>query len=144
MTERLGSRALTYFRIWIMALLWTVSYSEGAGFGAATYRNECVHRQLGLCPLVYHALFPPRVPAAAFVGNLATLWVDGLYDTGLLFAVVISIILVLIASRMTWHAIERATSWPVIAMGCLFSAPLGYFYEIQQTLRTGVAGVPLL
>lgn len=144
MNERLGRRALTYLSVWVAALLWTLSYSEGAGFGAAAYQNECSHGQVGICPLVYHPLFPPQVSIPAFVGNLATLWVDGVYDTGLLFAIVISVGLLLIASRMNSYVAERVFSWPLSMLGCVVFAVAGYFYEVHQTLSTGVASVPLL
>jgi hypothetical protein len=143
--ERLGKRALTYFPVWATALLWTVFYSEGAGFGAATYRNECVHRQLGgLCPLVYHALFPPHIAVSAFIGNVVSLWVDGIYDVGFLFAIIVCISLLLIASRMSRYVAERAFSWPAMVLGCICFGFIGYFYEIHQTLNTGEARVPML
>lgn len=144
MNDRLGSRALGYFRVWIIVLIWTVVYSEGAGFGAALYRNECAHLQGGPCPLVYQHLFPPQITVPSFINNLATLWVDGVYDSGLLFAVLISIALVLLASRMTWYTAERALSWRLTFVGCVVFVLIGFFYEVHQTLSTGIAGVPLL
>jgi phosphoglycerol transferase MdoB-like AlkP superfamily enzyme len=94
---------------------------------------------------VYHALLPPHVGMSTFIGNLLSLWVDGIYyDAGFLFAIIVCISLLFIASRMTRYVAERAFSWPVIVLGCIVFGFMGYFYEIHQTLSTGEARVPIL
>ena len=144
LNAKLGARALSCFAVWAAALVWTLSYASGAGFGAATYRNECATPRLGPCPLVYHSLFPPQVTWPTFAGNVFSLWVDGVYDTGLMVGLFVSIGLLLVASQMTRYLVERLFCWPVIVAGCALAWPIGYYYEIHQTLSSGVAGVPLL
>lgn len=144
MNERLKGRALAYFRLWAMVALWTLLFSEGAGFGAATYQNVCAPGQHGICPLVYQPLFPPSVPVHTFIGYLASFWFDGLYDVGLLFALIAIISLLLVASRMTQNVAERVFSLPLIALGGIGFVLVGYFFEVHKTLSTGVAGVPQL
>jgi hypothetical protein len=141
---RLGMRALSCFAVWATVLVWTLSYASGAGFGAATYRNECPTPRAETCPLVYHALFPPHVTWPTFAGNIFSLWVDGIYDTGLMVGLFLSIALLLAASRMTRYLVERLFSWPAVMAGCVLAWPIGYYYEIHKTLGSGVAGVPLL
>lgn len=146
---KLGFRALSSFNVWITALLWTLSYADGAGFGAATYRNECTPQRgawgtsYAGCPLVHHALFPPHAPLLSFIGNIFVLWFDGMYDTGLMFGFFLTIILLLCASQMRRYLVERVFSWPVIALGCLFTFGAGYLYEVHRTLSTGVSGAQL-
>ncbi|MGA9019837.1 MAG: hypothetical protein WB438_13005 [Candidatus Cybelea sp.] len=141
---RLGIRALSCFAIWATILVWTLSYASGAGFGAATYRNECSTPRLGACPLVYHALLPPHVTLPTFVGNIFSLWIDGMYDMGLMVGLFLSIVLLFAASRMARYLVERLFYWPLVIAGCVLAWPIGYNYEIHRTLSSGVAGVPLL
>ena len=140
---KLGARALSSFRVWMTILLWTLFYADGAGFGAALYRNECLQPENWPCPLVHHALFPPQVSIATFLGNILALWFDGMYDSGLMVALFLTIILMLTASQMTRYVAERVFSWPVVLLGCAVSWTAGYYYEIHQTLSSGVARVPL-
>jgi hypothetical protein len=141
--EKLGARALSYLPAGVTTLLWSIFFGEGAGFGAATYTNDCGGQPYS-CHLVYHALFPPQVSLNEFAGNLASLWVDGMYDVGYQFALVVLISLLLVASQLNRDAVKRAFSWPVIFVGCALFAVFGYFYEVHQTLSTGLAHVPLL
>lgn len=143
--ERLGKAALAFFPAWAAIGLWTVALCEGAGFGAAAYRNDCTGFRLEQhCPLVHHALFPPQVSLGEFAANLCTLFVDGAYDIGLLFAIITGVGVLAVASRLTRYAAEAAFSWPVIAVCCGLFSVAGYFYEVHKTLSTGVAAVPLL
>lgn len=146
---KLGSRALTTFSVWCTAVLWTVSYADGAGFGGATYRNECL-KDLSFqvppsvsCPLVHHALFPPHVSLPAFAGNVLAFWFDGMYDSGLLLGVILAAILLVCASQMRREVAEWVFSWPIMLVGCPLFFAIGYFYEIHRTLTTGASMVPL-
>lgn len=58
-------------------------------------------------------------------------------------ALVLTMVLMLTASQMTRYVAERVFSWPVILLGCAVGWTAGYFYEIHQTLSSGVARVPL-
>ena len=148
--EKLGSRALSTLSVWCMALLWTLSYADGAGFGGATYRNECPQDRTQfqvppdvLCPLVHHALFPPHVSLLAFAGNVFAFWFDGMYDSGLMLGVILAVVLLACASQMRRYVAEFVFSWPVIFIGCPLFFALGYLYEIHRTLSTGASMVPL-
>jgi hypothetical protein len=136
----LGARALSSFRVWFAIFVWTALYSEGAGFGGATYRNAC--RGDGatqICLLVYVPLFPPQVDFGSFVMNTASFWLDGLYDTGLTVGFVMAFVLLFAASRMTRDLAERVFSWPVFVAVGLAATLAGYFYEVHRSLSTGVA-----
>ena len=147
---KLGTRAFTTFKVWLTATAWTLCYADGAGFGAATYRNICqTSNGAGYdfpslqCPLVQQALLPPHVSVLAFTGNALALWFDGMYDSGLMFGLFVTTILIASASQMRRYVFDRIFSWPVIVLGCALAWSGGYFYEIHKTLTTGIAQVPL-
>jgi len=139
---KLGSRALTSFAVWATAVFWTFCYSEGAGFGAVSY--VCAERESfsGHCTLMYQPLFPPAVSVWNFIGNLASLWFSGLYDTGLMAGFFLTIGLLAIATQMRREAVERVFSWLTAIAGGAALATIGYFYEVHQTLATGYPHVP--
>lgn len=143
--DKLGARAFTSFSVWLAVLAWTFFYCEGAGFGAAIYRNVCAR---GLdqqpCPLVYQFLFPPQVSLSTFALYVASFWFNGLYDAGLMVAFFLAVVLTLTASQLKRATVERVFSWGIILAGCGIACAAGYFYELHQTLSTGIAHVPLL
>lgn len=145
---KLGTRALSSFSVWITALVWTLCYADGAGFGAMAYRNVCSNRAGSYefpdshCPLVRQALFPPHVSPIVFGGNIFGLWFNGMYDSGLMVGFFLVVILLLCASQMRRFVADMVFSWPVILLGMPLAWGSGYLYEIHQTLSTGIAQVP--
>jgi hypothetical protein len=137
---KLGARALSSFRVWFAIFVWTALYSEGAGFGGATYRNVCRGDGASqVCSLVYVQLFPPHIDLGSFAMSVGTLWLDGLYDTGLTVGFVMAVILLFAASRMTRHVVECVFSWPVFVAVGVVATLSGYFYEVHRSLSTGIA-----
>ncbi len=137
---KLGARALSSFRVWFAIFVWTVLYSEGAGFGGATYRNVCRGDGASrICLLVHVPLFPPQVDFGSFVMSAAGFWLDGLYDTGLTVGFVMAVVLLFAASQMTRDFAERTFSWPVFVAVGVIAILAGYFYEVHRSLSTGIA-----
>jgi hypothetical protein len=128
-------------RVWAAAAALTFAYCEGAGFGAFSY--HCLWfdaRTPGgpFCTLTSQALMPPAVPWGTFTSNVATLWLAGVFDGGLVVGIVLSIALFVVASRLSYDALRRAFSvLPVSIAGAVLCAA-GYAYVVQQTFATGM------
>jgi len=137
----LGARTFSLFGVWLALLLWIACYSDGAGFGGAIYRNAC-HSILGEpCGLVFNPVFPPAISWWAFVVNLTTLWLDGLYDSGLTVGFVAAVVIFSAASRMTAGVAALVFSWPVMSLGCAAAWGVGFWYELHRSLSTGIASM---
>ena len=143
---KLGSRALGSFRVWLTIVLWTFFFSEGIGFGGAMYQNDCrgVGSSSYSCLLRYHPVFPPHVPFGEFLGNVATLWFSGLYDSGITFGFMFAVAALVVATQLTRETQEKIFSWPVILIGCAAAFAGAFGAEVHHSLSTGVAHVQLL
>lgn len=142
----LGSRVLSSVRVWGAAIAITLAFCEGAGFGAFSY--HCVwydpFSAAGpQCTLTSQALLPPAVSWPTFGWNVATLWLAGLCDGGLVLGLVLAGLVLGIASRMSSAAAMRVFALLPIAAVCAFVCVLGYAYEVQATVAAGLPQIRL-
>jgi hypothetical protein len=128
----LGSRIFWSARAWAAVFVWTFAYSDGAGFGGIVYQNDCNGG-----PLFYQSLFPPDVSISAFLGTAATIWVNGLYQSGITVAFFLVLIVMLVGSRLNESTAERVLSMPLITLVAVIAVPAAYAAAVHTTLATG-------
>lgn len=128
----LGSRIFGSARAWAAIVVWTLAYAEGAGFGGIAYQNNCSSQ-----PLFYQSPFPPDVSIGSFLGTAATIWVNGVYDSGITFGFFLILIVMLMGSRLNKYAVTRVFSLPVIVAFALVAIPIAYATTVHATLAAG-------
>lgn len=132
MIYTLGSRILWSARAWAAIVSWTFAYSDGAGFGAIIYQNDC-HGS----PLFYQPVFPPDVSIGSFLSTAGTIWVNGLYQSGITLGFLLLAVVMIGGSRLTGLALEKVLSIPLISIVAALAAPLGYLVTVHATLTSG-------
>ena len=138
--QAVGSGAFGSLRVWGAAIVWTLSLAEGAGFGAFAYQCAAYdpYAVAERCALVTQPLAPPAASWGSFATDLATLWIAGLHDGAAITGLFLAVIAVACASRMPFHSIAKFFSLVPIALFALLLFGLGYAYEVNATLSTGL------
>ena len=137
----LGSRVFSSLRVWGTAIALTFALCEGAGFGAFSYRCGWYDPFAGAgpqCTLIHQALIPPDVSWTTFAWNVATLWVAGFLDGGFVLGLILVVLVLGVASRASGAATMLLFSALPVAAACVLFFGLGYAYEVQATIASGL------
>jgi hypothetical protein len=141
----LGSRVFSSLRVWGTAIALTFALCEGAGFGAFSYHCAWYDPFAAAgpqCTLIHQALLPPEVAWTTFAWNAATLWVAGFLDGGYVLGLILVALILGVASRASAGATMRIFSALPVVAACTLMFGLGFSYEVQATIASGLPQVP--